>query len=147
MFVLIDEVESLTAARRAAVAGSEPSDAIRAVNAMLTHLDALRCHPNVMVLCTSNLPEAVDVAFVDRADIKVRRSASSGCVGPLGGRSRVLVTLCIPAWSACRLLCIAHLALQDQLALHRSRRLAVRRRVQIRFEGLKVDTAFDHCLE
>lgn len=86
VFVLIDEVESLTAARRAAVAGSEPSDAIRAVNAMLTHLDALRCHPNVMVLCTSNLPEAVDVAFVDRADIKVRRSASSGCVGPLGGR-------------------------------------------------------------
>lgn len=71
VFVLIDEVESLTAARRAAVAGSEPSDAIRAVNAMLTHLDALRAHPNVMVLCTSNLPEAVDIAFVDRADIKV----------------------------------------------------------------------------
>eukprot|EP00892_Ulva_mutabilis_P010083 jgi/Ulvmu1/7447/UM036_0109.1 len=70
VFVLIDEVESLTAARRAAVAGSEPSDAIRAVNALLTHLDALRSRPNVMVLCTSNLPEAVDIAFVDRADIK-----------------------------------------------------------------------------
>ena len=54
------------------MAGSEPSDAIRAVNALLTHLDALRRRPNVMVLCTSNLPEAVDVAFVDRADIKVR---------------------------------------------------------------------------
>jgi hypothetical protein len=72
-FVLIDEVESLTAARKAAVSGNEPSDAIRAVNSLLTHLDALRRHPNVMVLCTSNLPEAMDVAFIDRADIKVHR--------------------------------------------------------------------------
>ena len=70
-FILIDEVESLTAARKAAVAGSEPADATRAVNALLTHLDALKRRRNVMVLCTSNLPEAVDVAFVDRADIKV----------------------------------------------------------------------------
>lgn len=89
VFVLIDEVESLTAARRAAVAGSEPSDAIRAVNAMLTHLDALRSHPNVMVLCTSNLPEAVDVAFVDRADIKVSHchAAASNMQRSVRGRT------------------------------------------------------------
>jgi pachytene checkpoint protein 2 len=73
VFVLVDEVESLTSARKAAVAGNEPSDAIRSVNALLTHLDALRHHPNVFVLCTSNLPDAVDIAFVDRADIKVCR--------------------------------------------------------------------------
>eukprot|EP00873_Tetraselmis_striata_P007007 jgi/Tetstr1/427271/TSEL_001724.t1 len=71
VFVLIDEVESLTAARKAAVSGSEPSDAIRAVNALLTQLDALKSRPNVMVLCTSNLCAAIDVAFIDRADIKV----------------------------------------------------------------------------
>ena len=47
--VLIDEVESLTAARRAAVAGSEPADAVRAVNALLTQLDALKRRPNVLV--------------------------------------------------------------------------------------------------
>ena len=76
VFVLIDEVESLTSARKSAVSGSEPSDAIRAVNSLLTHLDSLKNHANVMVLCTSNLPEAVDVAFVDRADIKVRTIAS-----------------------------------------------------------------------
>ncbi|KAG2452939.1 hypothetical protein HYH02_002276 [Chlamydomonas schloesseri] len=70
VFVLIDEVESLTSARKAAVAGSEPSDAIRAVNALLTQLDALRRFPNVMVLTTSNITQAIDVAFVDRADIK-----------------------------------------------------------------------------
>ncbi|KAL6767881.1 hypothetical protein ACKKBF_B36980 [Auxenochlorella protothecoides x Auxenochlorella symbiontica] len=70
VFVLIDEVESLTAARKSAVGGSEPTDAIRAVNAILTQLDALKRHPNVMVLTTSNITEAIDVAFVDRADIK-----------------------------------------------------------------------------
>lgn len=64
------QVESLTAARKAAVSGSEPSDAIRAVNALLTQLDALRARSNVMVLTTSNITEAVDLAFVDRTDIK-----------------------------------------------------------------------------
>lgn len=70
VFVLIDEVESLTAARKAAAGGGEPSDAIRAVNALLTQLDQLRRFPNVMVLTTSNITEAIDVAFVDRADIR-----------------------------------------------------------------------------
>ena len=36
--VLLDEVESLTRARSAAVSGSEPADAIRAVNALLTQV-------------------------------------------------------------------------------------------------------------
>lgn len=58
---------------QAAVGGSEPSDAIRAVNALLTALDGLKRHPNAMVLTTSNITEAIDLAFVDRADIKVRR--------------------------------------------------------------------------
>jgi len=55
VFVLIDEVESLTAARRAAVAGSEPADAVRAVNAVLTQLDALKRRPNVLVRRPSSL--------------------------------------------------------------------------------------------
>ncbi len=42
----------------------------RAVNALLTQLDALKAFPNVMVLTTSNITEAIDLAFVDRADIK-----------------------------------------------------------------------------
>jgi hypothetical protein len=40
--ILIDEVESLTSARQAAVSGSEPTDAIRAVNALLVRITA-RC--------------------------------------------------------------------------------------------------------
>ncbi|BBN12187.1 pachytene checkpoint protein 2 [Marchantia polymorpha subsp. ruderalis] len=70
VFVLIDEAESLTAARQAALSGSEPSDSIRVVNALLTQLDRLKRWPNVVVLTTSNISAAIDLAFVDRADIK-----------------------------------------------------------------------------
>ncbi|XP_039592184.1 pachytene checkpoint protein 2 homolog [Polypterus senegalus] len=70
IFVLIDEVESLTAARSASRAGTEPSDAIRVVNSVLTQLDQIKRFPNVVILTTSNLTEKVDLAFVDRADIK-----------------------------------------------------------------------------
>ena len=66
--VLIDEVESLAAARSSS--GSEPSDAIRVVNAMLTQLDAIKRYPNVLIFTTSNITGAIDLAFVDRADIK-----------------------------------------------------------------------------
>jgi SpoVK/Ycf46/Vps4 family AAA+-type ATPase len=68
--ILIDEVESLTAARRAALSGNEPSDAVRVVNALLTQLDQLKRYKNALVLTTSNLLQAIDPAFVDRVDIK-----------------------------------------------------------------------------
>lgn len=70
VFVLIDEVESLAAARKAALSGSEPSDSIRVVNALLTQMDKLKSAPNVIILTTSNITAAIDIAFVDRADIK-----------------------------------------------------------------------------
>lgn len=69
VFVLVDEVESLAAARKAT--GAEPSDAIRVVNALLTQLDALKERKNAMVLTTSNVTDAIDVAFIDRADVKM----------------------------------------------------------------------------
>ncbi|XJO71674.1 hypothetical protein BDV3_001146 [Batrachochytrium dendrobatidis] len=57
--ILIDEVESLSAARKASAAGLEPSDAIRVVNALLTQIDLLRQHKYVLVLATSNITEAI----------------------------------------------------------------------------------------
>ncbi|KAG7448980.1 P-loop containing nucleoside triphosphate hydrolase protein [Guyanagaster necrorhizus] len=69
LVVLIDEVESLTAARAGAMAGTEPSDGLRVVNALLTQLDKLKHKKNVLVMSTSNLVKAIDSAFVDRADI------------------------------------------------------------------------------
>ncbi|XP_069700266.1 pachytene checkpoint protein 2 homolog [Periplaneta americana] len=68
--ILIDEVESLTHARQSALSGTEPSDSLRVVNAVLTEIDRFRRFPNVLVLTTSNITNAIDVAFVDRADIK-----------------------------------------------------------------------------
>ncbi|GAA6013615.1 hypothetical protein JCM10207_004791 [Rhodosporidiobolus poonsookiae] len=68
--VLIDEVESLTAARAGAMSGKEPSDALRVVNALLTQLDKLKHRKNCLVMTTSNLSGAIDNAFIDRADIK-----------------------------------------------------------------------------
>ena len=71
VFVLIDEVESLAVARKASIQGGEPSDGIRAVNALLTQLDQLKAYPNVYVMCTSNVSDAIDEAFLDRADLKI----------------------------------------------------------------------------
>ncbi|KAF7286483.1 hypothetical protein GWI33_005121 [Rhynchophorus ferrugineus] len=68
--VLIDEVESLAHARDQCLTGNEPSDSIRVVNAMLTQIDQIKKYPNVLILATSNMTEAIDLAFVDRADIK-----------------------------------------------------------------------------
>jgi hypothetical protein len=70
VFVLIDEVESLASSRNNA-SGGDPSDAMRAVNSLLTSLDRLRSFPNVLVLATTNLAGSVDAAFVDRVDLKV----------------------------------------------------------------------------
>ncbi|CAG9859451.1 unnamed protein product [Phyllotreta striolata] len=68
--VLIDEVESLAHARTKCLSGSEPSDSIRVVNALLTQLDQIRRHSNVLIFATSNMTESIDLAFIDRADIK-----------------------------------------------------------------------------
>uniref|UniRef100_A0A1I8J5E0 AAA domain-containing protein n=1 Tax=Macrostomum lignano TaxID=282301 RepID=A0A1I8J5E0_9PLAT len=69
VFVLVDEVESLSAARQACLSGSDPSDSIRVVNALLTQLDAVKRWPNVLVLTTSNITGAIDEAFLDRCDL------------------------------------------------------------------------------
>eukprot|EP00796_Vickermania_ingenoplastis_P008249 gene8249-5770_t len=79
--VLMDEVESLVSARTTSVQGGEPTDALRAVNAILTEVDDLQKYSNVLLLATSNLPDAMDDAFLDRADKKV-------FIGPPGRSAR-----------------------------------------------------------
>lgn len=56
---VLDEVESLAAARKAALSGTEPSDSIRVVNALLTQIDRLKQKRNVLILTTSNITEAI----------------------------------------------------------------------------------------
>jgi SpoVK/Ycf46/Vps4 family AAA+-type ATPase len=69
--VLIDEVESLAGTRTCGA--GEPSDGLRAVNAILTGLDRLRRYPNCMVVTTSNMmgEGGIDDAFLSRCDLKV----------------------------------------------------------------------------
>ncbi len=123
--VFADEVESLTAARSSAAAGSEPSDAVRVVNALLTQVRALRCaecrgmelsslacvqidrlrsKQNVLILATSNVTSAIDAAFIDRADIKqfiglpppeARYQVLASCISEL---ARVGLLLSEPKW-------------------------------------------------
>ncbi|TPX44075.1 hypothetical protein SeMB42_g04450 [Synchytrium endobioticum] len=66
--ILIDEVESLTSARKAS--SNEPTDAMRVVNALLTQVDKLKKYRNVLVMTTSNITDAIDGAFLDRADLR-----------------------------------------------------------------------------
>jgi len=69
--VLIDEVESLAGTRTAG--SGEPSDSLRAVNAILTGLDRLKRHPNCLVVTTSNMMNegGIDPAFLSRCDVKI----------------------------------------------------------------------------
>lgn len=57
--VFADEIETLAAKREQMLGRSEPFDGVRAVNALLTGLDRLRPHPNVIFMCTSNLVTAL----------------------------------------------------------------------------------------
>ena len=101
-------MESLAAARKSAMAGSEPSDAIRVVNALLTQLDALKRYRNVLIITTSNITEAIDTAFVDRADIKQyiglpieesRYEILRGCLSELMRVGIIKPTMDLPPYS------------------------------------------------
>lgn len=68
--VLLDEVETLAAARQRLSLEANPIDVHRATDAVLTQVDALaHQHANVLFLATSNFIEALDTAFLSRADL------------------------------------------------------------------------------
>ncbi len=68
--VLIDEVESIAGSREAVMKRSESQDSLRATNSLLTGLDRTRTYSNLIFLCTSNMLESLDSAFVDRCGLK-----------------------------------------------------------------------------
>ena len=129
--VLIDEVESLTAARSGAVSGAEPSDAVRVVNAVLTQIDQLKRKDNVLILTTSNISESIDLAFVDRADVKqyiglpstvARYTIIASCVSELvrAGiiRSNAGKLINIPCFSDAQIICAQEQPKADAPAMH-----------------------------
>ena len=69
---VLDEVESMAVARSAASLSANPADVHRATDAVLMALDRnARAHPHLIVIATSNFTDALDEAFVSRADVAI----------------------------------------------------------------------------
>lgn len=72
VIVLLDEVETLAAARSKMSMQANPVDVHRATDAVLAQMDHLAdSHPELLFVATSNFPEAIDEAFLSRADLIV----------------------------------------------------------------------------
>jgi SpoVK/Ycf46/Vps4 family AAA+-type ATPase len=69
LIVLFDEAETVFTDRRALSMEANPVDVHRAVDAALVGLDQLaRRHRDVLIIATSNYPDAIDPALASRAD-------------------------------------------------------------------------------
>ena len=67
--VLLDEVETIAVARSAAGLAANPVDVHRATDALLTAVDRnTEQHPHIVTVATSNFTQALDQAFLSRAD-------------------------------------------------------------------------------
>lgn len=72
VIVLLDEVETLAADRSKMSLEANPIDVHRATDAVLAQLDYLAAQfPQLLFIATSNFPEAIDRAFLSRADLIV----------------------------------------------------------------------------
>lgn len=70
LIVLLDEVETLAADRSRMSMEANPIDVHRATDAVLAQVDHLAArYPNLLIVATSNFPEAIDAAFLSRADL------------------------------------------------------------------------------
>jgi pachytene checkpoint protein 2 len=68
--VLVDEVESFAVRRSSASFSANPVDVHRATDALLAGIDAVATDlPRVLFVATTNFADAVDEAFVSRADL------------------------------------------------------------------------------
>jgi SpoVK/Ycf46/Vps4 family AAA+-type ATPase len=70
--LLLDEVESMAVSRSAASLAANPADVHRATDAVLTALDDIASqHPHIITVATSNFTQALDEAFISRADCAI----------------------------------------------------------------------------
>lgn len=80
--VVLDEVETLAAARSKLNFEVNPVDVHRATDALLAQLDHLAARsPQLLFVATSNFPEAIDTAFLSRTDYTatIQRPAAEVC--------------------------------------------------------------------
>ncbi len=72
VIVLLDEVETLAVDRQKLSLEANPVDVHRASDAVLVQLDYIaNQHSNVLFICTSNFPRAIDEAFLSRVDLRI----------------------------------------------------------------------------
>jgi SpoVK/Ycf46/Vps4 family AAA+-type ATPase len=70
LIVLLDEVETLATDRSKLSLEANPVDVHRATDAVLAQLDQLAAqYPRLLFIATSNFPQAIDPAFLSRADL------------------------------------------------------------------------------
>lgn len=70
VIVVLDEIESLAVSRSEASLEINPADVFRGTSALLSGMDWLsHSVPGIVVVGTTNLPKALDSAFVSRADL------------------------------------------------------------------------------
>jgi SpoVK/Ycf46/Vps4 family AAA+-type ATPase len=83
--VLLDEVETIVADRQRLSLEANPIDVHRATDAALAGVDALtRSHRNTLIIATTNFENAVDRAFLSRADWIER-------IGPPNAEARAII--------------------------------------------------------
>jgi SpoVK/Ycf46/Vps4 family AAA+-type ATPase len=70
LIVLLDEIETLAPDRKKLSLEANPVDVHRATDAVLASVDQLAAaHPALLFVATSNFSEAIDAAFLSRADL------------------------------------------------------------------------------
>ncbi len=70
LIVILDEIEALAISRERSSLETNPADVFRGTAALLSALDwVAREVPGVVVVGTTNLPDAVDAAIMSRADL------------------------------------------------------------------------------
>jgi AAA+ superfamily predicted ATPase len=70
LIVLLDEVETLAPDRKRLSLEANPVDVHRATDAVLASVDQLAtAYPHLLFIATSNFSEAIDGAFLSRADL------------------------------------------------------------------------------
>lgn len=73
LIVLLDEVETLAVSRTKLSLDANPIDVHRATDAVLAGVDILAAqYPNLLFIATTNFENAVDEAFISRADLVMR---------------------------------------------------------------------------
>jgi SpoVK/Ycf46/Vps4 family AAA+-type ATPase len=64
-------VNQQAGSRHKGIADGESQDSLRATNALITGFDRVKRCPNIVFLCTSNMVEYLDRAFVDRCSVQI----------------------------------------------------------------------------